>query len=161
LNKLLISNGISHRISCPHMHQQNSAIEQKHHHIVEIGLALLSNANMPSYFWDDAFSIACYLINRMPTPLLKNKSPFEILFKRLPDYKFVCTFGCACWPNLCHYNSHKLQPESTQCLFLGYSPQHKGYKCLNLNFDRLYILHDVHFDETTFPCPFNSTQIPV
>jgi hypothetical protein len=160
LNKLLLSHGILHRISCPHTHQQNGAIERKHHHIVETGLALLSNTNIPSYFWDDAFSIACYLINRMPTPLRKNKSPFETLFKRIPDYKFLRTFVCVCWPNLRLYNSHKLQPMSNQCLFLGYSPQHKGYKCRNLNSNRLYISRDVHFDEITFPCSLNSTQIP-
>jgi hypothetical protein len=108
LNKLLLSHGILHRISCPHMHLQSGAIERKHRHIVETGLALLSKANMSSYFWDDAFSTACYLINQMPTPLLKNKSPFETLFKCIPDYKFLCTFGCTCWPNLRPYNSHKL-----------------------------------------------------
>lgn len=39
--------GISHRVSCPHAHQQNDAIERKHRHIVEVGLVLLANASMP------------------------------------------------------------------------------------------------------------------
>lgn len=95
LTKLLQSHGISHRVSCPHTHQQNGAVEPKHRHIVESGLALLSHANMPIHFWDDAFSTPCYLINRMPTVILKNKSPFEVLFKCNPDYKFLRIFGCA------------------------------------------------------------------
>jgi hypothetical protein len=36
--------GIAHHVSCPHTHQQNGDIERKHHHIVEVGLALLSHA---------------------------------------------------------------------------------------------------------------------
>ena len=32
--------------------------------------------------------MACYLINCMPTPTLKNQLPFEILFKCANDYKF-------------------------------------------------------------------------
>jgi hypothetical protein len=156
LSKLLQNIGISHRLSCPHTHQQNGAVKCKHSHIVETGLALLSHAYVPLTHWDDAFQTACYLINRLPTHLLKNKSPYELLFKSSPDYSNLRIFGCACWPNLRPYNSHKLQPRSTQCVFLGYSLRHKGYKCLNLNTGRLYISRDVLFKEFIFP--FQSTN---
>jgi hypothetical protein len=36
-------------------------------------------------------------------------------------------------------------------VFLGYSNQHKGYKCLEPSSGRVYISHDVIFDETVFP----------
>jgi histone deacetylase 1/2 len=42
--------GIAHHVSYPHAHQQNGSAERKHHHIVEIGLALLANASMPLNF---------------------------------------------------------------------------------------------------------------
>ena len=35
--------------------------------------------------------------------------------------------------------------------FLGYSPLHKGYKCLNVNSGHVYISRDVVSDETLFP----------
>ena len=60
-------------------------------------------------------------------------------------------FGCACWPNLWPYNSHKLQPCSTQCIFLGYSLLHKGYKCLHFPSGHVYISRDVLFNEDVFP----------
>jgi transposase InsO family protein len=112
LQTILHKRGISHRISCPYTHQQNGAVERKHRHIVETGLALLSHASVPISYWDDAFVTACYLINRMPTSSLQNKSPFEVLFKKSPDYSFLRVFGSACWPNLRPYNSNKLQPRS-------------------------------------------------
>jgi hypothetical protein len=122
VNKLLQQLGILHRVSCPHTHQQNGAIEQKHRHIVETGLALLSHAHLPLPlpFWDDAFSTACYLINRMPTTILQNQSPFEVLFKCSPDYSFLKTFGCLCWSNLRPYNTNKFQPRSVQRLQIFY-----------------------------------------
>ena len=110
LNKYFDTCDIVHRVSCPHTHQQNGAIERKHRHLVETGLALLSHASVPLRFWEDAFQTACYLINRLPTPLIKNLSPFEKLFHTDPEYSFLKTFGCTCWPNLRPYNSNKLQP---------------------------------------------------
>jgi hypothetical protein len=69
-NKFFKQQGISHRISCPHIHQQNGAIKHKHRHIVETDLSLLSHAYAPLKFWEDAFVTACYLINHMPTTTL-------------------------------------------------------------------------------------------
>ena len=40
---------------------------------------------------------------------------------------------------------------TSQCIFLGYSSHHKGYKCLNIPTGRIYISRDVLFDEFTFP----------
>ena len=59
LSKFFENCGISHCLSCPHTHQQNDAIERKHRHIVETGLALLYHANVHLHFWDDAFQTAC------------------------------------------------------------------------------------------------------
>lgn len=60
-------------------------------------------------------------------------------------------FGCACWPNLRPYNSRKLGFRSKQCIFLGYSSAHKGYKCFHRETGRMYISRDVVFDENKFP----------
>ncbi|KAL3846245.1 hypothetical protein ACJIZ3_003648 [Penstemon smallii] len=151
LRKLLDSFGITHRIYYPYSHPQNGTVERKHRHIVEVGLALLSHASLPHKFWFDAFVTAVYLINRLPTPILGNKSPFEILFHKTPKYRFLKVFGCQCWPNLRPYNKHKMDPRSLPCVFLGYSPNHHGYLCLHLPTSRLYISRDVLFDETIFP----------
>ena len=126
-------------------------MERKHRHIVKTGLALLSHSHVPHEYWDYAFQIACYLINRILTPMLKNMSPYQLMFRVSPDYKFLHIFGCACWSNLRPYNSKKLQPRSVQCIFLGYSLRHKGYQCLNPISGRLYISRDVVFEEKIFP----------
>jgi histone deacetylase 1/2 len=101
---------MSHHVSCPHAHQQNGAAERKHRHIVEVGLSMLSHASVPLKFWDEeAFLSATYIINRLPNEILNFMSPLEKLFGQKPDYNFLRTFGCACWPNLRPYNPRKLE----------------------------------------------------
>jgi hypothetical protein len=160
LNKFFTDLGISHRVSCPHTHQQNSIAERKHRHIVETGLTLFAHASAPYRFWGDAFSTACFLINRLPSYVINMETPLERLLGGTPDYTFLKVFGCACWPHLRPYNRRKLEFYSKQCVFLGYSSIHKGYKCLHIPTNRVYISHGVVFDETVFPfvhLPQNST----
>jgi hypothetical protein len=151
LNTFFQSLGIRHRLPCPHTHHQNGSVERKHRHIVETGLTLLASASLPQKYWDDAFLTATYLINRLPSPVTSNKSPLELLFKQTPDYNFLKIFGCACWPHLRPYNTHKMDFRSTRCIFLGYSLNHKGYKCLDPTTNRIYIARNVVFDEHVFP----------
>ncbi|RVW97157.1 Retrovirus-related Pol polyprotein from transposon TNT 1-94 [Vitis vinifera] len=82
--------------------------------------------------------------------LLKNKSPLEVLFHQKPSYSQLKVFGCMCYPNLRPFNHHKLQFRSIPCTFLGYSLNHKGYKCLSPN-GNILISRDVIFDEHAFP----------
>uniref|UniRef100_A0A803NLP6 Integrase catalytic domain-containing protein n=1 Tax=Cannabis sativa TaxID=3483 RepID=A0A803NLP6_CANSA len=142
--------GIIHRKPCPTTHEQNGIAERKHRHIVENGLTLLAQANLPLKYWDEAFRTAIYLYNRLPTPVLSLKSPIEVLFNITPDYSSLKVFGCTCFPNIRPYNKHKLEYRSSPCTFIGYSLNHKGYKCLDPS-GRLYISRDVIFDESTFP----------
>ncbi|XP_019432742.1 PREDICTED: uncharacterized protein LOC109339708 [Lupinus angustifolius] len=90
----------------------------------------------------------------IPTHTLQQRSPFQVLFGDIPDYKFFKVFGCSCYPLLRSYNKNKLEPRSTECVFLVYSPNHKGYKCLSRH-GKIYISKDVVFNEHSFPFVHN------
>lgn len=74
--------------------QQNARAERKHRHILELARALRFQVGLPINFWGDCVLTAVYLINRLPTPLLKFKSPHEVLLKYQPDYQNLRIFGC-------------------------------------------------------------------
>lgn len=137
---------------------------ETHRHIIEVGLAFLAHSSVLVRFEADAFSLACYLIDRLPSKVISNSTPLERLFGIKSDYsllKFVC---CACWPNLRSYNQHKFQFRSMQCVFIGYSIVHKGYKYLHALSGRVYISRDVVFDETIFPfskSPPTTSHVPI
>ncbi|KAL5537784.1 hypothetical protein UlMin_045380 [Ulmus minor] len=150
-SNFLSTHGILHRFTCPYTSAQNGRVERKHRHVVETGLAMLAHASMPLKYWFYAFQAAIYLINRMPTRVLQYVSPYSILFHKNPDYMLMKVFGCLCYPFIRPYNSHKLQFRSVKCLFVGYSPQHKGYMCLDYTSGRVYVTRHVIFDENNFP----------
>jgi len=49
------------------------------------------------------------------------------------------------------YHAHKLDFQSSPCVFLGYSSSHLGYRCLDLESDRIYVSRHVRFHENVFP----------
>ena len=142
--------GITLRHSCPYLHEQNGKVERKHRHIVETGLALLAQAKMSLKFWQEAFSYATFIINKLVSPLLKNKTPFELLYSFKPDYTQIKIFGYECFPFLRPYNRHKLDFHTSKCILLGISSAHKGYVCMK-NSGRIYISASVKFNEKSFP----------
>lgn len=61
---------------------------------MENGLALLTKASFPLKYWDETFRTSVYLINRLLTPLLNQKSPYEALHHVSPNYSMRKVFGC-------------------------------------------------------------------
>ena len=94
--------------------------------------------------------MATYLINRLPTSPL-NTTPLHKLFARDPDFSLMRVFGCACYPFLRPFNKHKLDFRSKQCVFLGISNMHRGYKCLDPSTNKIFVSRHVVFDEYVYP----------
>jgi hypothetical protein len=92
-----------------------------------------------------------YLLNRLPTMAIQATCPHLALFGSVPSYEHLRIFGCTCYPNMTATAPHKLSPHSTRCVFLGYSADHKGYRCLDLSTNRLIISRHMVFDEDNFP----------
>ncbi|KAL0316465.1 UNVERIFIED_CONTAM: Retrovirus-related Pol polyprotein from transposon RE2 [Sesamum radiatum] len=83
-----------------------------------------TTSGLPQKFWGESVLTATFLINRLPTPLLHWKSPFEVLHQRSPDYEQLKVFGCLYFAS--NVNPHKAK------------------------FDQR-ALRDVMFHETTYP----------
>ncbi|KAI5338475.1 hypothetical protein L3X38_017746 [Prunus dulcis] len=95
----------------------------------------------------------------MPTSVLHDQSPFQVLFIQSPDYFFLKVFGRLVFPYLRPYNKNKFDFHSLPCIFLGYSPNHHGYRCLNPQTGRIYISRHAHFHEHAFPFSVSPTSV--
>jgi hypothetical protein len=77
-------------------------------------------------------------------------NPYFTLQGVAPSYEHLHVFGCACYPNLSTKAAHKLAPRSMKYIFLIYSADHKGYRCLDPTTNIIISLHVV-FYEADFP----------
>ena len=67
--------GIQHQSTCWDTPQQNGIAERNNGHLLEVGRALMFSMNVPKFLWGDAVLKASFLINRLPTRVLKYNTP--------------------------------------------------------------------------------------
>ena len=91
------TNGIIFQTTCGGTPQQNGRVERKHRHILNVSRALMFQANLPVSFRGECVLGAVYLINRTPSRLLLNKTPYEALFGVFPDFDELKVFGSLCF----------------------------------------------------------------
>ena len=113
--------------SCAGTSQQNGRAERKL--CLDVVCATTISASTPSQFWGEAVLIAVYTINRCPSPIVHNQTPYDLLFGSSPSYDLLRVFGCVRFVLLQDHERNKLQSRSCLCCFLGYGIGKNGYKC--------------------------------
>lgn len=151
MNEFYREHGIVLETSCPRTPQQNGVVERKHRHLLEIARALRFEANLPTTFWGECILTATYIVNRLPSKVINDKTPYEILFERYPEYDHMRVFGCLAYYKNTETNGDKFEPRGKPGVFLGYPPGKKGYKIYDLEKGKMVMTRDVKFIEDSFP----------
>lgn len=160
MTDLLNDNGIVHQSSCPYTPQQNGVVERKHRHILEIGRSLKIQSQIPSRFLGTCVLTSVYLINRLPTVLLNGKSPYEMMYHRVPNFDHLRVYGCLCFATVLP-KGDKFTARAKNVVFIGYSFTQKGYKLYDLDSKIVFINRDVTFREHIFPFQGDKSQEPL
>ena len=116
-------------------------------------------AQLPNQFWGECALTAVHIINRLPSPILSFKTPFERLYLKPPSYSHLRVFGCLAYATNVHV-SHKFDHRAITCIFIGYPVGQKAYKLFNLSTRKIFTNRDVHFHENHFPYASSKFVLP-
>lgn len=126
-------------------------VERKHQHLLNVARTLLFQSNIPLAYWSDYVLTAIFLINRTPSPLLNDITPYEMMLHKSPDYSLLRNFGCLYYVYTLQKDRIKFSPRARPCAFLGYPSGFKGYEVLDLDTHSVSISRHVVFHEHVFP----------
>ncbi|GJU33430.1 synaptobrevin, longin-like domain protein [Tanacetum coccineum] len=86
--------GIKQEYSNARTPQQNGVTERINRTLIEAARTMLADLLVPTTFWAEAVSTACYIFNRVRVTKPQNKTPYELLFGYKPIISYIRPFGC-------------------------------------------------------------------
>ena len=149
MHQFFLDHDIECQRTCVYTPKQNGVVERKHYHILTIARSLLYQSNLPIRFWGDCVLTAIYVINRLPSPILSNKTPFQLLYNQVPFVTHLRIFSNLCYATV-NNPKDKFDPLARWCVFIGYPPNHKGYKLYNLEDNTVFVNSDMVFSRNHF-----------
>ncbi|GJU43198.1 ribonuclease H-like domain-containing protein [Tanacetum coccineum] len=109
-------------------------------------------------FTKDCLNIATYLINKLLTPVLEHKSPYELLYHKPPSLEHLRTIGCRAYMH--QHTPDKFHPRAIPTVLLGYPQTQKGYLLYDPITTKVHTSRHVTFEENIFPFQTTHTQTP-
>lgn len=143
--------GIIHQKTVSYSPQQNGKVERKHQHILQVARALMSQSQLPIFFWGHAILMETHIISILQTKVLNWKTPFEKVHNKFPSYSNLKIFGCLAFATNVIPHKSKFESRAIMCCFLGYNPCQKAYKLYDLTNKKIIMSRDVVFYENHFP----------
>ncbi|XP_076917265.1 uncharacterized protein LOC143577272 [Bidens hawaiensis] len=119
-SKFYTSEGITRHYSTPYTPQQNGVEERRNRTMIDIIRSMLHVTKVPKGFWGEAARNAIYILNRVPTKSLTQKTPYEAYKGVKPNLDHLRIFGCVGYVKTPPAISvKKLDDRSTPIVYLG------------------------------------------
>ncbi|GJR27786.1 putative ribonuclease H-like domain-containing protein [Tanacetum coccineum] len=133
LIELCGSKGIKRDYSVARTPQQNRVAERKNRTLIEAARTMLADSKLPTMFWTEAVSTACYVLNRVLVTRPHTKTPYELLSGKVPNISHLKPFGCHV--TILNTSDHlgKFEGKADEGFLVGYSAHSKAYRVYNLS----------------------------
>ncbi|GKC58974.1 putative ribonuclease H-like domain-containing protein [Tanacetum coccineum] len=131
MNQLCGMKGIKREFSVARTPQQNGVAERKNRTLIEAARTMLKDSLLPTTFWVEVVSTACYVQNRVLVTKPHNKTPYELLHGRPPSISFMRPFGCLVTILNTLDPLGKFDGKADEGFFVGYSINSKAFRVFN------------------------------
>ncbi|GJX11159.1 retrovirus-related pol polyprotein from transposon TNT 1-94, partial [Tanacetum coccineum] len=123
--------GIKREYSVAKTPQQNGVAERRNRTLIEAARTMLADSKLPTTFWAEAVSTACYVQNRVLVVKPHNKTPYELFRGFKLALSFMRPFGCHVTILNTLDNLGKFDGKSDEGFFVGYSLSSKAFRVYN------------------------------
>nr|GEY83091.1 ribonuclease H-like domain-containing protein [Tanacetum cinerariifolium] len=113
--------------------QQNGVVERKNRTLIEAARSMLADSKLPTMFWTEAVSTACYVLNRVSITNPYNKTPYELLSGKVPNIQHLKPFGCQVTILKTSDHLGKFKGKANDDFLVGYVSHSKAYRVYNLS----------------------------
>nr|GFB57546.1 retrovirus-related Pol polyprotein from transposon TNT 1-94 [Tanacetum cinerariifolium] len=107
--------------------------KRKNRTLIEAARSMLGNSKLPTMFWTEAVSTACYVLNRVSITNPHNKTPYELLSGKVPNISHLKPFRCQVTILNTSDNLGKFKGKAHEGFLVGYAANSKAYRVYNLS----------------------------
>lgn len=118
---------------------------------MNLARVLFFQANLPKPLWNFGIQHSFHLINSTFSPLLNNKTPYQLFYGYSTTCPHLKVFGCLYYAYTLHVNRTKFDKSASKTIFLGYQEGVKCYILYDFNSHQTFIYRNVVFYENHFP----------
>ena len=108
----------------------------------------MKHMSLPNYLWGEAIRHVTYLLNRLATRSLNDKTPYELFRGKKPNVSHLRVFGCIGYAKIESIHLKKLDDRSRMLVHLGTEPGYKAYRLYDPHTKKVVVSRDVLFDES-------------
>ena len=155
--KVCTDNKIRQEFTVPETPEQNGIAERFNRTLVEMARCLLIDSKLPKRYWVRAVATAAHIRNLVSTG--RKKSPYELMYNRIPNVRYLKVFGCSAFVLKRKAKLSKLEPKATKAKFIGYSDECKGYILQEFDSRKVVVARHVSFMENEILSLDKSEQI--
>lgn len=107
----------------------------------------MKHMHVPNYMWGEATRHSTYMLNRVATRALKERTPYEAYREKKPRIDHIRVFGCISYAKVEAKLLKKLDDRTRMLVHLGTEPGSKKYRLFDPNTKKIIVNRDVIFDE--------------
>ncbi|GJY30715.1 putative ribonuclease H-like domain-containing protein [Tanacetum coccineum] len=129
--------GIKQEYSVAKTPQQNGVAKRRNRTLIKDARTMLANSKLPTTFWAEAVSTACYAQNRVLVVKPHHKTPYELFRGFKLALSFIKPFGCHVTILNTLDSLGKFDGKSDEGFFVGYSLSSKAFRVYNTRTKRV------------------------
>nr|GEW87603.1 zinc finger, CCHC-type [Tanacetum cinerariifolium] len=141
-------NEIARQLTAPYSPQQNGVVERRNRTLLSTTRSMMKAMKLNLTFWTEAVKHAIYILNRVPTRALVDKTPNKALYNRKLNMENLRIFGCTAYAKITIPHLKKLDDRSIPMIYLGVEEGSKACRLYDPKGKRKHVSRDVRFMET-------------